>query len=71
MDPRIESRRVPRAVHKVALSILDNIDNRMIKTWLPRDAEGKIFEDQTLDNIDFSKRRMDDYCKNKSNVKSN
>jgi superfamily I DNA/RNA helicase len=55
MDPRIESRRVPRAVHKVALSILDNIDNRMIKTWLPRDAEGKIFEDQTLDNIDFSK----------------
>jgi superfamily I DNA/RNA helicase len=27
----------------------------MIKTWLPRDAEGKIFEDQTLDNIDFSK----------------
>jgi len=55
MDPRIESRRVPRAVHKVALSILDNIDNRMIKTWLPRDAEGKIFEDQTLDNINFSK----------------
>ena len=51
MDPRIESRRVPRAVHKVALSILDNIDNRMIKTWLPRDAEGSVSWDQSIDNL--------------------
>jgi superfamily I DNA/RNA helicase len=53
MDPRVESRRVPRAVHKVALSILENVDNRMIKAWLPRDAEGNVYWDQTLDNIDF------------------
>ena len=54
MDPRIESRRVPRAVHKVALSILDNIDNRMIKAWLPRDAEGSVSWNQSIDNLDFS-----------------
>jgi superfamily I DNA/RNA helicase len=55
MDPRIESRRVPRAVHKVALSILDNIENRMIKTWLPRDAEGKVYQNESIENLDFSK----------------
>ena len=54
MDPRVESRRVPRAVHKVALSILDQIDKRMIKSWLPRDAEGNVYKDQLLQNIDFS-----------------
>ena len=53
-DPRIESRRVPRSVHKVAMSILENIDNRMIKDWKPRDAEGKVFYNQYIDNIDFS-----------------
>ena len=55
MDPRIESRRVPKAVHKVALSILDNIENRMIKAWLPRDAEGKVYQNESIDNLDFSK----------------
>lgn len=54
VDPRIESRRVPKAVHKVALSILDNIDNRMIKSWLPRDAEGAVYWDQHMDNINFT-----------------
>jgi len=53
-DPRIESRRVPRAVHKVALSILEHIDNRMIKEWEPRDAEGKVFFNQSIENIDFN-----------------
>ena len=54
MDPRIESRRVPRAVHKVALSILDNVENRMIKAWLPRDAEGSVHYNQSIDNLNFS-----------------
>ena len=53
-DPRIESRRVPREIHKIALSILKNIDNRLEKEWKPRDAEGKVFHNQFLDNIDFS-----------------
>ena len=55
MDPRIESRRVPKAVHKVALSILDNIENRMIKAWLPRDAEGKVYQNESIENLDLSK----------------
>ena len=55
MDPRIESRRVPKAVHKVALSILDNIENRMIKAWLPRDAEGKVYQNESIENLDFNK----------------
>jgi len=54
MDPRIESRRVPRAVHKVALSILDNIENRMIKAWLPRDSEGAVYWNQSIENLNLS-----------------
>ena len=53
-DPRIESRRVPRAVHKVALSVLEHIDNRMVKDWKPRDAEGKVFYNQNIENINFN-----------------
>ena len=55
MDPRIESRRCPRVIHRKALDILQHVDNRMIKSWLPRDAEGKIFEDQRIEDLDFSK----------------
>jgi superfamily I DNA/RNA helicase len=54
MDPRIESRRVPREVHKVALNVLDNIENRLIKSWLPRDAEGKVYYNQSIDNLNFN-----------------
>jgi superfamily I DNA/RNA helicase len=54
VDARVESRRVPTEVHKVALSILDNIDNRMIKAWLPRDAEGKVYWDQSIENLNFN-----------------
>jgi hypothetical protein len=55
VDARIESRRCPRVIHRKALDILQHVDNRMIKSWLPRDAEGQIFEDQRLDDLDFSK----------------
>jgi DNA helicase-2/ATP-dependent DNA helicase PcrA len=55
VDARVESRRCPRVIHRKALDILQHVENRMIKSWLPRDAEGQIFEDQTLDNIDFTK----------------
>jgi len=53
-DPRVESRRVPKVVHKEALSILEHINNRMIKDWKPRDAEGKVFYNQSIENIDLS-----------------
>jgi len=55
MDPQIISRRVPKAVHKVALSILENIDERRIKDWEPRNAKGKVIDNLELEDIDFSK----------------
>jgi len=55
MDPQIESRRCPRIIHRKALDILQHVEHRLIKSWLPRDADGKIFENCSLDNIDFSK----------------
>jgi len=54
-DHQTVSRRVPKQIHKLALSILDNIDERRDKIWQPRDAEGSIIEDLELDDIDFSK----------------
>ena len=54
-DHQTKSRRVPKSVHKLALSILENIDERRDKTWEPRDAEGNVFESLELEDIDFSK----------------
>ena len=54
-DHQTVSRRVPRAVHKVALSILENIDERRDKEWKPREAEGKVIENLEFEDIDFSK----------------
>jgi superfamily I DNA/RNA helicase len=55
LDPRVESRRCPRAIHRKALDILQHVEHRLIKSWLPRNAEGKVFENHSLDNIDFNK----------------
>ena len=52
-DHQTESRRVPRAVHKVALSILDNIDERRDKLWQPRQADGSVFENLELEDLHF------------------
>ena len=54
LDPRTQSRRVPRSVLKKALTVLPHISKRREKVWLPRDAEGKVFENYSLDNIDFT-----------------
>jgi superfamily I DNA/RNA helicase len=53
INAQINSRRVPRAVHKVALSILDNITERRDKGWLPREAEGYVDFDSQLEDIKF------------------
>ena len=55
LDPRTQSRRVPRSVLKKALTILPHLSKRREKTWLPRDAEGNVYENCLLDNIDFTK----------------
>ena len=54
-DPLTKSRRVPRVIHKKAISILNNIENRMEKQWEPRDEEGKVIENCYLEDLDLSK----------------
>jgi len=54
IDEQIKSRRVPRSVHRVALSILDRIGERREKNWEPRDEEGEVNYEISLENIDFS-----------------
>ena len=53
-DHQTLSRRVPRQIHKMAISILQNIDERREKTWEPREAEGKVIENLEIEDIDFS-----------------
>ncbi|MGB2161677.1 MAG: UvrD-helicase domain-containing protein [Gammaproteobacteria bacterium] len=50
-DHQTQSRRVPKAIHKVALSILENIDERREKEWKPREAEGSVFENLELEDL--------------------
>ena len=54
LDAQEQSRRVPRSVHRVAMRILENVEHRRDKVWIPRDAEGEVIEDMSLENIDFS-----------------
>jgi len=53
-DPQTISRRVPKSIHKVAMSILDNIDYRKDKQWEPRNEEGEVIENEMFEDIDFS-----------------
>jgi len=55
LDPKIESRRVPKLIYEKSLQILENIHTRLEKEWKPREAQGNVFENQFLHNIDFSK----------------
>ena len=54
-DNQIKSHRVPKKIHKKALEVLPQIENRLDKPWEPRDAEGELFEHCHLENIDFTK----------------
>jgi len=55
VDPKIESRRVPKLIYNKSLEILNNIHTRLNKEWKPKEAQGNIFENQLLSNLDFSK----------------
>ena len=48
LDPQIQSRRVPRKIHKLAESIFPYMTTRLAKKWEPRDADGKV-----IYNVDF------------------
>ena len=54
-DDQEVSRRVPKSVHREAVKILNQLTNRIDKKWIPRDAEGMVYPNYTLDEIDFSK----------------
>jgi superfamily I DNA/RNA helicase len=55
IDEQVKSRRVPRSVHRVALNILDRINERRTKNWEARDEEGEVNYETSLENIDFAK----------------
>ena len=55
MDPQIQSRRVPRAIHRLASSIFPQMRKRLTKKWLPREEEGEVHTNVYFDEIDFSK----------------
>jgi len=54
-DDQEVSRRVPKSVHREAVKILNQLTSRIDKKWIPRDAEGMVYPNHTLDEIDFSK----------------
>jgi superfamily I DNA/RNA helicase len=53
-DDQEISRRVPQAVHREAVKILDRLSVRIKKNWVPRDAEGEVHQNMILDELDFS-----------------
>jgi len=53
-DPQIQSRRVPKQIHKLAESIFPYMSQRLDKKWQPREAEGNIQEDVTLEELDLN-----------------
>jgi DNA helicase-2/ATP-dependent DNA helicase PcrA len=53
-DPQIKSRRVPKKIHKLAESIFPYMSERLEKKWEPRDAEGNVYEDVTLEELNFN-----------------
>ena len=55
MDPQIQSRRVPRTIHRLASSIFPHMRKRLTKKWLPREEEGEVHTNIYFDEIDFSK----------------
>jgi DNA helicase-2/ATP-dependent DNA helicase PcrA len=54
IDAQTKSVRVPKSIHKLAVSVLMNIDERLPKQWNPRDAEGEVIDHLDISDIDFS-----------------
>jgi len=55
LDPQIQSRRVPRKIHKLAESIFPHMTTRLAKKWEPRDADGKVIYNVDFFSLDLSK----------------
>lgn len=53
-DAQVQSRRVPKKIHQLATSIFPYMSQRLDKEWRPREAEGEIYENVRLDELDLS-----------------
>jgi len=57
LDPQIQSRRVPRSVHKLAMSIFPHMSHRLVKKWIPRDAEGSVTQNANFEELPLFKHK--------------
>ena len=49
-----ESRRVPRKIHELANSIIGRVNNRVEKSWNPKQHEGKLSSYDHFEDVDMS-----------------
>jgi|TARA_X000001388_G_scaffold43739_1_gene30761 DNA helicase-2/ATP-dependent DNA helicase PcrA len=54
-DPQVQSRRVPKSVHKLATSIFPHMSQRLIKEWKPRDEEGSVTMNANFEELELHK----------------
>ena len=52
--PLIQSRRIPKKVHDIAMKIIGRVSNRIPKNWLPRTVEGSLTMHNTFEDVDMS-----------------
>ena len=52
--PLKQSERVPSIIQKTALNVINRIDNRILKKYLPKEQPGEIHERYKLSDIDLS-----------------
>tara|TARA_A100001201_G_scaffold93368_2_gene81268 strand:- start:190 stop:1179 length:990 start_codon:yes stop_codon:yes gene_type:complete len=52
--PLTKSRRVPKKIHELANSIINRVDNRIDKSWNPKQHEGKLTPYDSFEDVDMS-----------------
>ena len=52
--PLIQSRRIPKKVHDIAIKIIERVSNRIPKNWLPRTVEGSLTIHNAFEDVDMS-----------------
>jgi len=58
IDAQINSNRVPSKIHAEAVSVLNNIENRLAKEWLPRSGDsGSVIEGTDLEELNLDSNK--------------
>jgi len=52
--PLTKSRRVPKKIHELANSIINRVDNRIDKSWNPKQHEGRLTPYDSFEDVDMS-----------------